>query len=146
MYVGQRSSDYERSPFLVLDIYAILLNRYHVCRAFVCLQFHLYLMHSSDVYATLNDCKMITRSFSTGRMRQRYHTVASAPDLGQGITARVSSCASLFASVFPPCGNLPQKGNDQRDSYWGEKGRVHGVLVLRREIQQRQHSGIEERT
>jgi len=55
---------------------------------FVCLQSHLYLMHSTllktgNVYATLNECKMITQSFSTGRARQRHRTMAS-----EGIAAQ----------------------------------------------------------
>jgi len=65
---------------------------------FVCLQSHLYLMHSTllktgNVYATLNECKMITPSFSTGRARQRHRTVAS-----EGIAAQQGT------SIFFPAG------------------------------------------
>ena len=81
-------------------------------------------------------------------MRQRYRNLRKSITLQQGlhflVPAGVSSCASPFTLVFPPRGNFPQKGNDQRNSYWREKGRVHSVLVLRREVQQRQHPGIEE--
>jgi len=60
------------------------------------LQSHLYLMHSTlsdieDVYATRNECKMITGSFSTESMYQRGRT-----DTCLQIWARVSLASKVY--------------------------------------------------
>ena len=43
-----------------------------------------------------------------------------------------------------PCGKLANDGGNERRCHRSEQGRVHRVFVLRGEVQQRKHSGVEE--
>ena len=140
-----------------------MLNHYHVCRAFCMLAilsvsdaFYSFGYWTSPVMSTLCSTNL-WRSFDLSQQRDKHCNESWHTSLLQAQRCAclcnesakyysTSSCIRHFPQFpgLPPSGNLLQQGDQERDRYWGEQRSIHGILVLSWEVEQRQHSRIEE--